>query len=327
MQPRARKTIGWAIAAVVLLGLVSLGVGAASRKPKATFSHTGTVVNAPYAANGLTSSAGGTIGGTSAAGQGARGPQTAPQPASNASSLPNVPDRIIRTADITVEVKKGSFDSAWSAAFRVAQQFGGQIMSSSRGIPTPQPVPIEGTTSSSKSTPPFGQITIQIPAQNFIKTTNALRGLGVVRGDNTSTQDVSQEYVDLQSRLRNLRAEQNVLLALFNRAHTINDTLLVQRQVSDVEGQIEQVTGRIKYLDARTLFSTVTLHLQEPGVAIVTILPKSPSFGGAWETAKTGFTRIVGAALIVGLALAPLAVLGLIGFGVWRRIRRPAPQV
>jgi hypothetical protein len=181
---------------------------------------------------------------------------------------------------------------------------------------------------SSEREPAFGDITIRIPASSFPAATDALRALGTVRGDNTTTEDVSQEYVDLQSRLRNLRAEQNVLIALFRRANTIRDTLAVQGQLSNVEGEIEQITGRIKFLDGRTLFSIVTIHLQEPGViTVLTPANKGPSFGGAWETAKTGLVRIAGASMILGLWLAPFAVLALIGLVVWRRARRPAPQL
>jgi hypothetical protein len=115
---------------------------------------------------------------------------------------------------------------------------------------------------------------------------------------------------------------------LFRRANTIKDTLIVQAQLSGVEGQIEQITGRIKYLDARTVFSTVTIHLAEPGfITIQTPANKGPSLGAAWETAKTGLVRIGGASLILGLWLLPFALLGLISLVLWRRVRRPAPQV
>jgi hypothetical protein len=247
----------------------------------------------------------------------------------DASNLPSIPDRIARSADLTVEVKKGQFDAAWTAAFRVAQRYNGQIMSSTRGVPTPVPL-TEGQAVQSAGTrePVFGDITIRIPASSFPAATNVLRGLGTVRGDNTTTEDVSQEYVDLQSRLRNLRAEQNVLLGLFGRAKTIRDTLAVQGELSNVEGQVEQITGRVKFLDARTLFSTVTIHLQEPGVlTVLTPENKGPSFGAAWDTAKTGLVRLAGAAMIGGLWLAPFAVLGMIGLVMWRRSRGPAPQL
>jgi hypothetical protein len=332
MTPKAIKRTRWGIVSVLVLAVAALAVGSVGSKktPAATFSRTGTFVDTTGAggstsattpAPGVPGSATSTYGGV-----------TAPTVSNaDAANVPTIPDRIARTADLTVEVKKGTFDAQWNAAFRVAQLYGGQIMSSTRGVPTPLPVPLkEGqpAQSSSAGEPAFGDITIRIPASSFPTATNALRALGTVRGDNTTTEDVSQEYVDLQSRLRNLRAEQNVLLALFDRAKTIKDTLAVQGQLSNVEGQIEQITGRVKYLDARTLFSTVTVHLQEPGViTVLTPANKGPSFGQAWDTTKTGLVRIAGASMILGLWLAPFALLGLIGLAVWRRTRGPAPQL
>lgn len=329
MTRKATKWIQWGTAGFLILGVAALAVGTTGRTASSTFSKTADAVDTTVA-GGATRSASGT--GTSGTTSGAVAPAPAAAPSAlsaDATNLPSLPDRIARTADLTVEVKKGQFDAAWAAAFRVAARYNGQIMSSTRGAPTPQPRPLEQSrpASSSENAPAFGDITIRIPASSFAQATNALRLLGTVRGDNTTTEDVTQEYVDLQSRLRNLRAEQNVMLALFDRAKTIKDTLVVQAQLSNVEGQIEQITGRIKFLDARTVFSTVTIHLQEPGVITVLTPGKGPSLGGAWETAKTGLVRIAGASLILGLWLAPFGLLALIGFALWRRVRGPAPQV
>ncbi|MGZ4205284.1 MAG: DUF4349 domain-containing protein [Actinomycetota bacterium] len=314
MSPRAKRAIGWGIAFVVVLGIGALALGNATTS--STFSHTGTSVD-----TGGTTQGGRTVAAPSQA-------NTTSGDVSPAAALPDIPDRIARTADLTVQVKKGLFDAAWAAAFRVASKYDGQIMSSTRGIPTPQPVPANGDASGSQASkqPAFGDITMRIPASRFVDATNALRALGSVQGDNTKSEDVSQEYVDLQSRLRNLRGEQNVLLKLFDRTNTIKDTLAVQAQLSNVEGQIEQVTGRINYLDSRTVFSTVTLHLLEPGISIVGKVAPSPSLGGAWETAKKGLVRIAGASLILGLWLAPFAAVAAAGMALRRRLRRPAPQ-
>jgi len=327
MTPRTIKRIRWGIVSMLLLAVAALAVGSVGTKAAKNEALGRTSNAAPSAGGGSTSSdvtMAPAVAGPVTAGAGA----TAHGQSVDSNALPATPDRIERTADITVEVKKGSFDAQWTTAFRIAQRFNGEIMSSTRGVPSPQPVPLEqNQATGSARQPAIGDITIRIPAQNFVNATNALRALGVVRGDTTTTEDVSQEYVDLQSRLRNLRAEQNVLLALFGRSKTIKDTLAVQGQLSNVEGQIEQITGRIKYLDAHTLFSTVTVHLQEPGVTVIGTVHEGPSLGGAWETAKTGLVRLAGAAMITALWALPFAVLGLIGLAVWRRGRGPATQV
>ena len=327
MTPRTIKRVRWGIVSMLVLAVAALAVGSVGTR---TAKKEPATPAGPMAVNRALSGAG-TTSGTLQEGTAEPAPVAGPTvqgQSADSSGLPATPDRIERTADITVEVKKGSFDAQWTTAFRIAQRFNGQIMSSTRGVPSPQLVPLEqNQATGSARQPAIGDITIRIPAQNFVNATNALRALGVVRGDTTTTEDVSQEYVDLQSRLRNLHAEQNVLLALFGRAKTIKDTLAVQGQLSNVEGQVEQITGRIKYLDARTLFSTVTVHLQEPGVTVIATVHEGPSLGGAWDTAKTGLVRLAGAAMITALWALPFAVLGLIGLVVWRRARGPAPQL
>lgn len=315
MSSKVKAALGWGTALVLVIGIGALMLG--SGTTSSTFSHTGTAVDTGETAGRV----------VTAPNQAVRAPNQAKTTSSDvsaAAALPDLTDRIARTADLTVQVKKGEFDSAWAAAFRIASKYDGQIMSSTRGRPTP--VPLNQTTASSSKEPAFGDITIRVPATRFIDTTNALRALGQIQGDNTTSEDVTQEYVDLQSRLRNLRGAQAVLLKLFDRANTIKDTLVVQAQLSAVEGQIEQVTGRINYLDSRTVFSTITLHLQEPGITILTKVSPTPTLGRAWETAKKGLVRIAGASLILGLWFAPFAAVVLAGIVVRRWLRRPAPQ-
>jgi hypothetical protein len=309
----ARNWLRWGAAGVLIIAVLALAVGQLGKTTSSTFGPTAEAVQGA-AAPGVAKRA------VTAGGVG----QPAPANVSGDSTdLPPLGDGIARAADISVEVKRGRFDAGWAEVFRLAQRYGGQILSSSRG--SPLPVPVESTASS--RTPASGEITMRVPADKFAAATNALRALGTVRADNASSEDVTQEYVDLQSRLRNSRAERDVLLSLFNRARTISDTLSIQRRLSDVEGEIEKITGRINYLDTRTAFSSITLHLGEPGAAFTPANETGPSFGQAWDTARAGLIRIAGASLILALWLTPFAVLALIGVTIWRRTRGPAPQV
>lgn len=237
------------------------------------------------------------------------------------SGIPPLGDRIIKTADLSVDVKKRTFDQAWSRAFNIAARYDGYVVSSSRGTPGPVPIPFERK--SRDETPLFGDITMRVPAERFEAALNDLRRLGEVRSDMTSSQDVTEEYVDLESRLRNLRAQEAVLLKLMARSKTIEDTIIVQQQLSSIQGQIEEITGRLRFLRSQTQFSTVSVHLAEPG-AVVGEDPAGPSFTKAWRTALDGLERIGTAAMIGVLWVAPFVVLLAIVFG-WRRRGRSAP--
>lgn len=236
-------------------------------------------------------------------------------------------DRIIRTADLSVQVRRGGFDAAWNAAFDISKRFGGRVMTSTRGAgggPIPLPYAESDAAGSKDGRDAFGTITIRVPAADFEATTKALRGLGEVRADTSSSEDVSLEYVDLKARLRNMRAERDALLVMFDRAKTIKDTLLVQTRLSEVQGQIEEATGRQNFLDERTEFSTISVTIAEPGAAFSsTPFDDGPSFAHAWETAKVGLVRMGTGAMIAGVWLAPFALVLLIGLAIRRRTRRP----
>jgi hypothetical protein len=90
-----------------------------------------------------------------------------------------------------------------------------------------------------------------------------LRSLGEkVTTDSISGQDVTEEYVDLKSRERNLRATEESLLRLYDRAENVEEALSIQRELTGVRGEIELVQGRIKYLDQRSTYSQITLNIQ-----------------------------------------------------------------
>lgn len=257
-------------------------------------------------------------------------PQAAAAPDAPASlQLPQLPNRIVKNGDLGLEVKVRAFEPAWTKVFQIATRFGGFVASSSRGAPRPVPL-AEGVREPGRPIDDderlFGDITIRVPAARFEAALNELRTLGKVTGDVVSSQDVTEEFVDLESRLRHLRAQEAILLRLMGQAKTISDTLVVQQQLSQVQLQIEEITGRLRVLRSMTDLSTINVHLAEPG-AILPPEGPGPSFGKAWDTAVEGLVRIGTTAMIAAAWLAPflaLAVLVLAG----RRLRtRPAPTV
>lgn len=103
-----------------------------------------------------------------------------------------------------------------------------------------------------------------------------------------SVQDVTNDYIDTQTRLTDLRAEQQRLLGFLNQAQTLNDALNIQQQLSQVEDQINSIEAHLNALKGETTFYSVTITLQPVGSA----LPSSPTPGpwsaipvwqGAWS--------------------------------------------
>jgi hypothetical protein len=108
----------------------------------------------------------------------------------------------------------------------------------------------------------FAVIRLAIPSEAFETAITNLRHIGakVVR-ETGSGQDVSAEYTDLQSRLTNLEATAARVREFLNAAQSVEESLKVSQQLSELEAQIEQIKGQMKYYEGRTAFSTITINL------------------------------------------------------------------
>ncbi len=112
---------------------------------------------------------------------------------------------------------------------------------------------------------PRGSITIRVPAENYGDTLAKLRALAVrVESENTSTQDVTEEFTDLEARKTNLEFTETALQQLLEERQRVgktSDILEVYRELTNIRGQIEQIEGRMRYLANQAALSTVTIEL------------------------------------------------------------------
>ena len=166
---------------------------------------------------------------------------------------------------------------------------------------------------------------LSVPSGEFERVLEELRNLGEkVTTDTISGQDVTEEYVDLESRERNLRATEESLLRLYDRAENVEEALSIQRELTTIRGEIELVQGRIKYLDQRSAYSQITLNIQP----VTSPPPPKPTWDPgrvverAWDASLAvlqGMVTAIISALVFGWWLAPVLVGG---FLWWRRRNR-----
>ena len=108
-----------------------------------------------------------------------------------------------------------------------------------------------------------GSISIRVPAAVLDDTINELRLLAnKVDAENTTSRDVTDEYVDLGSRLANQQATHEALLKLLERAEAVETALAVQRDLSRVREEVERLSGRIKFLEESSAFSIIRVNLR-----------------------------------------------------------------
>lgn len=170
----------------------------------------------------------------------------------SAAPPPVIPsNRLInRSADMTVRVKE--VGTAAAEAERIAQRYGGYVESSN-------------VNSDPKN--PTASLSLRVASQHWVAATQAFRDLGIVQNESSSGEDVTAQVVDLEARVKTLRAEEESLRIILSRAYRLGDILQVKDRISQVRMEIESMTGQAKQLRNLAALSTVTLSLtQEPKV-------------------------------------------------------------
>ncbi len=240
-------------------------------------------------------------------------------PAQAGKALPSITDRmIIRRAELSLVVQDTK--EAISKVEAIALEKGGYLHQSR--------VWKEGENLKA-------QLTIMVPAAKFEETLDALRKLAVdILGESTSGQDVTEEYVDLEARLRNLEATEKELRELLavvrERSEKAEDIMAVYRELTNIRGEIESVKGRMKYLEQMTAFSTIVVNL----IPSVLAQPVAPT---TWKPALTlwrasralvrVFQFLVDAAIWIIIVVIPTILpFVLVGYIIWRLAKRAKPK-
>jgi hypothetical protein len=174
-----------------------------------------------------------------------------------------------------------------------------------------------------------GTFTIKVPAEKFQATVDALTKLGVATRNSTDSQDVTEEFVDVSARVRNLKAEEEVLNRLLrDAAGRLEDLFKIREQVRQNREQIERAEGRLKALAALAAMSTVVLTVREEANYVPPTVAAAPTFGGRVGAAfgeSVGLLRSAAEWVVVALvAAAPWLPLAAVAGWLLRRGVRAA---
>jgi hypothetical protein len=176
-------------------------------------------------------------------------------------------------------------------------------------------------------------ITFRIPAARWDEALAGLRHLAdKVLAEQTKTQDVTGQVIDLGARVRNLEATEKALQAIMDRAKEIKDVLSVQAELTKVRGEIEQMTADKSHLEEQAAMSTLTVSfVLKPNPVKAEQQQFDP--GAEAEQASASLVNVLQGVATAGIwfaivwlpILAFLAIVGGIAFVVIRRMRGPGP--
>ncbi|GAB4273615.1 MAG: hypothetical protein Kow0056_00860 [Coriobacteriia bacterium] len=166
-----------------------------------------------------------------------------------------------------------------------------------------------------------GWVTVRVPADSYESFVAEVSGLGEILWEGESTDDVTQQHVDLKARLENLQSEEVRLREFFDAAKDVDDMLAIENELARVRGEIESLQAQIAYLERQAAMATVTIELSEPEPVV---RPEGPDWGFA-DAITSGLqlaANVVKGLIIVGLGALPLLVLAALAYFIVRAIIR-----
>jgi hypothetical protein len=233
------------------------------------------------------------------------------------------PEKIIYSYSATIDTK--TFDDTLGSLEALLGQYGAFIESS---YVSGSSYGYDGMRNAS--------YTIRVPVQKFASLKGALKDLGNVYNENTTSENITARFTDTQSRLDTYRTEESRLLAMLEKANTVEDMIAIEARLSDVRYQIESLTSTLRNWQNEVDYSTVTLDIVE----VDKLKDQLPSQRTYWEKIGDGFTATLKgigeffkdffAVLVVAspvlILLAVIAVVILIILRIRRKTKTPPPD-
>jgi hypothetical protein len=240
---------------------------------------------------------------------------------------------VIRAKTLRIDVKDvtASVDSIRLAA----KEFGGVITALQIASDVDGPIYRYDEAVGTQSAALSGYVTVRVPVKDFEAFVTDISKLGTVRSQSESSDDVTQQHVDLAARLKNLQAEEVRLRDFFDAAKDVKDMLAIEQELARVRGEIESLDAQVKYLERQAAMATVTVELTEP-TSIVSPGGDDWGFRDAVTAGIRGAAQVLKVLIVVLITVAPYALVGLLAFfGIRALVRarrrrthdtRPAPS-
>ena len=162
------------------------------------------------------------------------------------------------------------------------------------------------------------QITIRVPKDRFQVAVRQIESYGKVLDERTTSDDVTERYIDLKARLENLQKQEQRLRDILGMARTVEDVLKVEKELERVRGQIESLQGQINYLERNVAMSVIVVNLTEP---LPPFTPPDMNWSEVFQAALKGLFWVLRGLIVLVVSLLPLALISVPAYFVYKRKR------
>ena len=206
---------------------------------------------------------------------------------------------VIYNAHVSLET--GDMQGTTERIRGLAESYGGYVAGSSRSTYDMQS---------------RAEIAIRVPKDRFHAALKQIESYGKIIDEGTTSEDITQQYIDLKARLSNLQKQEERLREILDMAKTVDEILRVESELGRVRGEIESLQGQINYLEGNAEMSLISVTLAEPAPPFT---PPGMDWGETFEMAILGLFTVLRGMIILVVSLVPVAVVGVPTYYLYRR--------
>jgi hypothetical protein len=199
--------------------------------------------------------------------------------------------KVILNYSIYLEVQE--FEKAVDSLIKLAESSGGHVL--------------KNNSNSQDKSYKWAQVGIRVPSTKVGNALTTIRGLGTVERENSTAEDITEGYVDLEARIKNAKVAEARLLQLSQKAGKLADVLEIEKEISRVRGEIESFEAKKQNWDVLTEMVTIEVEVHEGS--------GSPSLHKLWTTLKATITSTV-QGLFDSVAFLMIAVAAILPWAV-----------
>jgi hypothetical protein len=221
---------------------------------------------------------------------------------SSTPELQTTEKKIIKSGDLYLRV--GDAEEAVDKISQIAQKNQGEIFASNISRVTNEQIK-------------EGYVTVKVPFNNFEKTFDELKEVAsLILSESVLSQDITEQYTDLQSRLKNKQVEEASFLKILEQSGKIDDVLMVTQALSRTREEIEVLQGRIRLMENQTEMSSIRINITEDAEIQVADTWRP------WQVIKNSVNRLIKSLqgfvdFIIKLVIQVIPILLLIGLIFW----------